>query len=283
MSLHHQPPVILPADFPLINAPLLGGELKALFSAQNAVELGKFVVTGSNAGTWTPSAPGLAMLAAQPMDIIVVSDNGLHDGGATDLVIKVSGTDNATTVFTTQNASFALPSWALNQTRSFQKCLGVDLVIGSGLPVATVTAVTVVCAAEAVNSVFKLFAVPALSTFQQIGCVTEKDFNLKTQDAVPIRCGLDPSAFVKPGDLQVGNVSITANSQNDLNGFARYVGRPVTVMLEARRENRLVTDRYYFLRCTAGIKKKGPEGAASVTDSIEGIAEETVFMIAPTS
>jgi hypothetical protein len=281
LVLHHAPPVISVANYTLIKSPLLGGELKAYISPISSVDLGTFTVTGADAGTLALNTDAAAQLSAVPMDVVVMLDNAVPDAGAQDVTLTLAGTDDATTAITDGTAVLKVPGYAQVAARTFPRCFAVDLKLAANRKVKTITGVTVDCAAAAAGTRFRLFGVPPIASFNVVGCVDEKDFSLRVQDATAIACGLNASAFVKPGMIQPGTVNITAKSINDADGLARYVGRPVTVMIEGVRESRISTERYFFLRTTFGLQKRGPAGQETVMDTANGIAEESLMMLAP--
>jgi hypothetical protein len=278
-----RPDTLASTDLGLMRQITEGAEIRVLVAPAESYLLGSELLTGSGTGTFTADTIGAAQLTADPREVVVMFDNDCPDAYTQDIVLTGTGTDADAGAFSDASASFALPSYVLDRTRSYPRCYGTDLVTANSKKVKTLTAVSVACSARAKNSRLLFFGVPSYAAFTAIGCIEEKDFNLRMQEAQAFACGLNASSSVQPGMIVPGNLSVSAKNQTVMNGLARYAGRKVTVLLEVRRLNRVITERYLFINTTFGISYRGPGDAGAVMESISGIAEETIILTAPTA
>jgi len=274
------PNTIAAADYSVANKPTLSGEILMYLSPDTHAEVGAFAIAAANSGTWTASSPDAAILAAAPMDLVAMVDSNSLNAGATDVVLTVVGTD-ADSGALTGTATIAPPGYSTMTAKVFQQGYSVDVVVSGSKKFKTVASVTVACAVDAINAKITLFALPASATYVQIGCKTDLNFTTKSQTPTSIQCGLDKTAYQKPGETEESTISCTGKLFGFSEALSRFDGVRCTALIKVKKEAKLVTDHLYFLAATLKTNARSGEGGDVATLTTEGKYEDLVIMPAP--
>jgi hypothetical protein len=273
-----RPAAIDALDYSIARKPILAGEFEVYLTRLPILQLGVLEITGANAAKWTPDSIGLAQLADYPMEIVAMVDNEL-DGGASNVLVTAAGTDDDTDPLSGV-ATIGPSGYHQDNSKFFPRTFGAQFVTG---PAAdglwkTISSVGVVCAADALGGKIKLKGIPAVSAFKGVFCSQLDDFTSKAQQRVAIQCGMDASAFTKPGILQEGRLTVSAKVANLADGLMRYNGGNTSALLIARKERKLVTE-HIFVQSWGGVADgRGGEGETPVTASLTGPYEEMIVL-----
>lgn len=279
----HAPAELSTANYFLMGEPLFGAEMEAHITQKQPSELGLLTITGAATGTFVADTIGAAQISAVPQSLVAVVDEAILDAGASDIVLTVSGTDNLAASIT-GTATIKVPAYAQNQVRTFARGFAVDVIVSADKKFKTITGVTVACAAEATNARIKLFGLPEVTDFERVGCTGEGEFQPRVRADAPVRCGSDPSAFVKVGDLREGNLRITAKYFNYMAGLARYAGQRCVVLLKEMRSGQKIPTTYHY--CTQFVPSGAistPEGSEPCMNTTEGRYQVNMTLMATTA
>lgn len=275
MSLY-EPTVIAPADYGVARRPAFGGELKVYLSAAEVFEVGAFKFSAAATGVWDGDEVTANVLSADPSDLSLVVSPELKS--TADVVVTVTGTD-ATDIAMTGTATIKAPGWVPNQTSNFQEGYAVDVVPDvPGKMFKTVTGVTATNGTR--GAAFKLFKLPAASSYSLVGCTTSKDFSTKTRPPKGIACGMDGGAFVKQGRSEAGSLSISQKHVSFADGLARFAGQRCTAKAVLDKEDTLITEVLVFGNYVPGSKPAFPDGDEEATNSVEGMYEQFFAFVA---
>jgi hypothetical protein len=267
------PTAIVAAKYPIAQKPTFGGENKVYLSRTPGIEVGSFEVQGLNSGTYTADPVNPALLSATPSHLIAVVDNEM-DGGASNVVITVTGTNSADAPIT-GTATYAPVAWHRDQTRYWGQGQAVPVEVTADAKFKTITGVTVTNAAGAATAIIKLFGVPDQSTFTLVACQDQADFTTKANPAKEIPCGMDGSAFVKRGRSEPGKLTINSKAVDFGDGLMKYNGATnITAMIKVVKEGTLETGRIYFFGYTVTAKGSNPDGDGFSMFEAEGLYED---------
>ena len=272
-----KPPDLTAADYVVALKPALGYEGHLYFSLKSSLEPGALEVTGANTGTYTASAAAVAALSADPMELLAMLDTGV-DLGAANLVMTVTGT-RANGTALTGTATFKVPDHATLTDRVFPRGWAVQVESGD-VPFKTITGVSLTCDAKAAGLKIILYAIPALTTFQEVACKTSVNVTPMVPMPHSIACGRNLSAYTKPGEIPIGQVSMDSKLVTSADGIPRINGRTVTGLLVTKKEDKLITDYLYLLGLTVAAKLNVGDSVAEQTMSAEGQTEDTPWIAA---
>lgn len=280
-----RPNTVAAADYPIVQKPTLGGETVLKLSGKVAYELGTVEITGANTATFSQDLTGKAQLAVDARDVICVVENAVGDLVA-DVVITMMTKDNTgTPVNMSGVATIKVPGYARVTDRVFQVGYGVALEPQTAAKMYTeitsLVGVTANVAAKGLKVSF--FAMPDVGTFVNVGCKTELDYETKSRIPMNIACGMDGSAFTKPGRTSPGEMNATAKYIGPADGLARFDGQRCIMVAETRKEDKLVTDYTYFIGFIGKIKVNSPDGESEATLSVQGKYEDLAIVPAPTA
>jgi len=280
MSNPAAPAAIAVDKYPVAGKPQFGGEVKIYLSRKPMYELGTLEITAVNSGVWTPNAIADAILEATPAHLVAVVENEL-DGGATDVEISVTGTDEADAALT-GTVTFEPIAWHADQTRYWGISKGAPVEEPGDDEFKTITNVTVTtAAATAITARITIFAVPAQNTFTLVGCTEQLDFDTKSNPAKEIPCGMDGSAFSKAGRSSPARLTINSKAIDYGDGLAKYDGADVTVMAKVVKQQTLETGRVYFAGYHLKVRATNPDGDGMSMYEGEGICEDIIALTAP--
>ena len=225
-----------------------------------------------NSGTWTADPINDALLQTTPSHVVAMVETEL-DGGSADVVLTVNGTDSTDTVIAGAS-TFGVIDWHKDQTRYFAISKSRPVEQATDKKFKTITSVTSVNGTAGIRAKITLFAVPDQSTFTQVACTADFDFDTKANPAKPIACGLDGSAFQKAGRSEPSSVRLSAKAFDFEDGLAKYDGANVTLMAKCVKEKRVETGRVYAAGLRYKIKPTNPEGDGESMYAAEGVCED---------
>jgi len=267
-------------DYVLAQKPTLGGEKAVFLSREHAIEIGQFQFMGTNSGIWNPD-PVNAPDQTSGNDLIAVVETrtGLN-GGASNVVLTVNGLDS-TAAPISATVTFKPPPYAKDQTKVFQVGYAVDVVQGANKKFKNITSIVATTAeAAAKGCKVTLFAMPALSTFTQVGCATDMRFNTKASIPVAIACGMDASAFTKPGRSERPDLSIGVKQFGFGDGIIKFDGIPCTGLVKVVKEGKIHTDNIYFLEMNVRVQPTLPDGEGEAMFDASGVFEDVAYLTA---
>lgn len=276
------PSGVLAADVPLAQRPFLGGEFTVKYTFKEAVLLATITLTGATAGTMSLE-PGVALPASPGTDLQVALLNPLRSNGSPLAVgISAKGVTTETLVGT---ATFT-PSALLRDGSS-------NLPMGTATDVVTAAAEKYITGSPGLtlgtiaNGVagtrLGVFMLPASADYTLIGCTGEIRISDKSRKPKNIACGMNQSAFVKPGVTEVGTVNVGSKVRSFLEGLARIRGQRVTMLIEGIKEDSVLVDRIVLTSVVSNSPIRIPEGDGEVMVEAEGQYEDALFFAAPTA
>lgn len=264
--------------------PSLGYEKQLLVSTQSHTDLGVMVVKAVNSGVYTPNVADNLALADLPQELLLTLDNDVSGDAAA--VITVVGTDQNDSALT-GIATFEPPGYAQDQTYGFPKGWAQQVVTSDATKkFKTVTSVTATTASAAwVDAKLRMFGVPTADdtvngTFRLIGTKTTLNFDPKTPMPTAIQSGRDKGAYIKPGEIEIGNLEITAKIPSGSDGLARVNGRRVTGWIREMKEDKLNTQNIFILGLIMTSKEKNGESVEPSTLDATSMYEVYAFILA---
>lgn len=280
----HAPPTLATGNFPIMGEPLFGAEMESWISPKQPAELGLFTISGASAGAFEADTIGAAQLLAVPQSLIVVVDEAIVDAGA-NIVLTVSGVaEDASNI--TGTATLTTPAYLQNQTKSFARGFAVDVIVAADKKFRSINngGITVVCNALATNARIRVFGLPETTDFERVGCTGSGSFQPRVRQDAPVRCGSNPSAFVKEGDLREGHLRIEAKYFNYGAGLARYAGQRCMVLLKEMRTGAKIPTCYHFVtQFVPSGEITVPEGSEPCMNTAEGRFQHNMSFLAPTA
>lgn len=279
------PATLAVANYHLMKEPLQGHQMKVLLSTKRPFELGEFTITGADTGTWSPETVGAAELAAENRDIVamVIVNQGIPDAGNEDIVLTIAGT-NASDEVISGTATFKVPAYADNATvRKFARGFAVDVTVAAGADFKTITGVTVACAAGAANAVIALYALPEITDFTQVACLGAGMWQPRVLSDQPIRCGNNPSRFVKEGDLLEGMLELESKYFSGTSGLAPFLGIECVALLQEVRGSNIVTTNHYCTQFRPSAPTRWSEGPEAASLNTGNRFSENLSFYAPSA
>lgn len=271
------PSAVSPSDYSIAQKPGFGIEKTVFVSREHAIEIGMYEILGANSGVFTPDPVNAPAATGQELIAVVDSETGM-DGGIANVVLTIVGTNPALGV-ATLTASFAPPGYARDNSKMFQVGYAAECIEGAGALVKTVTSATVSCSASAAGARIKLFAMPALASFKQIGCATDLRWSSKSSTPVSIACGRDASAFVKPGRSSPSSLALGGKLFGLGEGLAKYDGVTATYLVKFIKEAKVHTDSLFFIEAALKVTPDVPD-EGEVTISGDGLFEDVAYLVA---
>ncbi len=267
-------------QYPVALKPTLGFEQQFFVSLEQSVELGTLEIKAANSGVYTANQGENLTLADSPQELLAVFDTPTNACGASNLVVHLVGTDQDGAALN-GTATFAVPSYANDQTRRFPQGYAVDVVPSvAGKKFKTVTGVTVDSTVDAVASKVTLFGVPSVVTFTKVGCRTQMNYDLRVPQPVAVQCGRDLSAFIKSGEIPVGALDVTAKIPSFADGLARINGQRVTGLIKEIKEDSVDTMHVFFLGLRVTVKPSVGESVDPATLTATAMYEDCAMIVA---
>ena len=277
-----RPATIDPTNYQMALRPLQGYERRVMVSLSETWEIGTFTIIGLNSGVFTPNAAQVAALSAEPRELAFVLDTPADAGVGGQIVITVNGTDSTTAALSSKTATIAVPAYSSLTRATFPRGYGAEVAVTEGTKWKTVTpgSMTVAAPAACANVRLKLLAIPSYDTFSLIGCRAAVDFTVKVQQPFAIPCGIDMGAYIKPGEITVGSLSISAKILNGAEGLSRINGRRVTGLLRDMKEDTLNVQNTYLGGLIISGNESAPEGAEPAMFQAQGLFEQSCALLA---
>jgi hypothetical protein len=282
MSL--KPASLAVKDYPVALKPSLGYEKQLYVSPLTHTVLGSLDIMAANSGVYTPTVADNAMLGDVPQELMMVLDSDA-DFGASALVVTVVGTD-ATGGALTGTATFSPPTYAQDQTFTFPKGWAAEVTIAAGKKFKTVTSVTAATAAN-IPTTPKLLLVgmPSLDfsaggTFRKIATRVKLNYDPAVPLPTAVQDGRRKGAYIKPGEIDVPSLEITAKVPTDADGLSRYNGKRVTGWIREMKEEKLHTQNIFLLGLVMTVKANVGEGADPTTLDATAMYENYAMIIA---
>jgi len=257
--------------------PALGQEMQLLVSTQASLELGSMVGVAQNSGVYTANNAANAALQAAPAELLAMLESDINVD--TLPVLTITGTDQSGGALT-GTATFAIPAYAQDTSKVLPGTWATEVTVTVGKLFKTITNVTIACDTKLAGKKITLFALPSLSSFNQIGCKTDLNWVPRNREPVNIQCGADESAFVKPGMIPKGEIGVTAKIPNFSDGLARYNGVRVTGLIKEVKEDKVATAHIFFLGLILTSQPKAGESTDPATFTAKGIYEDAPWILA---
>lgn len=264
------PKTIAVSAYPVATKPLLGFEQQLYVTTQPFTDLGILTVTALNSGTYTASAANNALLATAPQQLLCICET-TDVLGAGPLVVQAIGTDlngnplSGVATFTppgyAQDKSYDICQHRAAEFLPYQSNVYVD-----GTAFKTITSIVPIGAdATYTNARFRVVGMPAVSAFIKIGTKINLEIDPKIQEPVAIQDGSDKGAFIKPGEIPVGSLTISTKEPSSADGLRRYSGHTLTGLVQEVKQDFLPTQSIYIGGLYIAAKPKGSEGQEAVT------------------
>ena len=274
-----RPTDLATADYPVALKPGLGHESQLYVSTEQHTVLGEQDIVTLNSGTYTPQVADNLLLQANPQEVLAVL-MGDVDFGSQNVVVTVAGTDQNDAALT-GTATFKTPAYAQDTSRVYPKGYAVEVIPAvDGKKFKTIINVTVSCSTAAARAVIKLIGVPSLSTFHKIGVKTQLNYDPNVPMPVPIQEGRDKGAYIKPGEIDVGNVALTTKILSPADGLSRINGRRVTGLIKEIKEDKVTTQHVFALGLIITLKITTGESIEPNTYNGTGLCELFPMIVA---
>jgi hypothetical protein len=266
-------------DYTVALKPTLGYEQQLWVSTGTSTELGTLAVQAPNSGVYMPSVADNATLASVPQELLAVLESDV-DCGASDMVLTVNGTDQNGAALT-GTATFSIPAYSSIQNHVFPKGYGVEVTTPSGISqFKTVSSLALTSTASANGAKISLFGVPSLSTYIQIGCKTQLNYDPRVPLPHSVQAGRDLSAYVKLGEIPEGAMEVTAKIPVFSDGLSRINGRRVTGLIKEIKEDKLDTMHVFVMGLILTSKVAVGESVDPATLSATAKFEDMAIVLA---
>lgn len=174
----------------------------------------------------------------------------------------------------TATATFDPPDTAQDASFNFPTGLGVDIipVTDATKNIRSVVSIASVAGGKAGNK-FYVLALPDRDSYTEVMCATDKTIAVPTRKSIAIACRFNGARWVKGGRSEPPTAEFTGKYVSYGDGLPRVNGQRVTVMIESRKDDRILTERLILTgwRPTVGIKKG--DGDAEAEASATGMYE----------
>ncbi len=273
MSRIYTPSAIAAADLEIVAAPAFGGEWAVFASHTAAKRIGDIEMSASGTGIYT--ANSAVSISSGVRNLQIVATAYLRSTRSTVITLAATGAGSS------MSATFAPPARVADQSFHFQRGYAQDLAPASAADVTAITGLTSILGGEQ-NVKFSIYELPDLSDYYQIGCTTDKNFNLKGRVAKGVDCGMETDAFVKRGKTKPAMLTISQKLKNFADGLARLDGGRATCLLVGIKDGQVTDERIVFTDWlpTNAVKLPDGEGEAML-DSEEGKYGEALIFVAP--
>ncbi len=278
MSLY-LPTTIRQAELDILNEPYFGGEWILYLSHDPVIHLADIPFTAAATATLVDDA-ATALPTPTGADIQAVVINPLLS--AASVVITLACLDNTGTPIAMNGvATFSPPAWVNDQAFYFPRGYAVDVIPAVGGK--TFSAITSLTSATGgnKNAQVSLYQLPLVSSFIQVGCMTDATFNDRGRMAKGVDCGMETDAFVKAGKSSPGKLSVTTKFKSAADGLARFSGMKGTAKLVGIKDGQVTGDVIVFSQFRLGSEITLPEGDSDASVKGEGKFVEAMFFTAP--
>jgi len=266
-------------DYVVALKPSKGYEQQLFVSLEQSTELGTLEIAALNSGTFTANAADVARLLADPQELVAMAENDL-DGGTGNIVVTF-GVTFADATIGTATATFANPAYSNITEKRFPRSWAAEVIPSVDKLIKSINSITSITAAlDAIGSKITIFGLPSISTFRKIPCKTVLNWDPRVALPEAVRCGRDPSAFIKPGDLSEGALEITSKVPTFADSLARLNGLRVTGLIKEIKEDKLNTMNVFVMGLIMTAKVNTGEAQEDVTLAATSRYEDVAILVA---
>lgn len=238
------PTAISADDLETALAPAIGGERKVYVSEKVVGHVADITLPAEASGIMTLNSAYTLPDVGKHL-VLVVDRAGARSTVTMVVTLNVILADSTVT---TAVGTFTVPARSQVQFYSMPQGAAVDLLPqGAGnadKKIKTVSGVASVVGGAA-NNRFAILAPPDIDTeFYFVGCTNQSNFKLPIGKSLPIPCGLNPTAYVKRGRGESGSLNVIEKYSDYLLGLTRLNGFFATALVEVRKDERVLTDRF---------------------------------------
>lgn len=155
-------------------------------------------------------------------------------------------------------------------------CAGVD--VTATRTVRTVTGLLSISGGDVGNK-FGVVAVPDRSTFTLIANVNNRDVVAPVGKSVNVPSGYNGARWIKRGRSEPPKLDIKANYTGFGDGLPRMAGQRVTIMMETRKDDRVLTERMFVGGWRPDVKVAKPDGNSLSEATATGEFESGSFAV----
>ena len=274
-------PAIATADLNVAESAMIGAEVTVLASMEEFESVGNVSLPAAASGvlnldpTYADPGPGGGI------DMVIIADDGILS--TTQIIVTLAvilddGSEDgvagqAVATFGTPTAAGPQGGWAANQTFDLPKGMATDLLVQgehASLQIRTITGIVSVTGGATLSQ-FDIWGLP--DDWFDISCAMQKDPTLPVSKSHPIRCGYNPSRFVKkiPGDP--GKLSLTTKRRSYGDGLERLNGHRISIMLLVQKDGYLVVERQVYGGLRFAGSPKFPDADAEAEVAAESFFE----------
>lgn len=270
------------ADYAVALKPLVGYEQQLYATTDPHTVLGTLAVVAPNSGTYTPSVADNANLQNIPQELAVFLTGDVILGSACTVTVNGLDSNNAPVQGV---AVFQPPGFAQDQTFGFPRGWGHELTTTvPGKKFKSILSVTPTYAGTQLPQ-FIICGLPTLDntvngTFRKIATKVSLNFDPKVPMPVAIQDGRDKGKYIKSGEIEIGNLEISAKIPSGCDGLARLNGRRVTGWVQELKEDKVNTQNILFLGLIMTAKQKVGESVEPSTLDATGMYEIYGFIMA---
>lgn len=236
-------------------------------STVHGLTTGDTVTIAGNTGS-TPDINGSHTVTVTDTDSFTLDGVNVTVAGTGGTVTKNGATGQAV-------ATFAPPDTAQDQSFNFPPGLAVDLIGTAGNSTAKIVSVNslVSITGGAAGDKFYVAACPEASSYVEVACVTDKTIDIPTPKSIAIPCRFNGARWVKKGRSEPPNLEFKAKHGSYGDGLSRANGHRVTVKMEARKDDRILTERLIFGGYRPTVKLNKPDGDGEADATATGMYE----------
>jgi len=278
----YAPSAIQQSDLDTALAPYLGGEFAVYLSRTAAYDVGTVTLSASGTGnaanaTWTPDTSITLPTGGTDLQMVATSALSSPSGPLTVVLNVINDLGNpATLTFTYQP-----PTRAVDQSFNFSRGYAVDGVLSVGNYSKSIVGLQSVTNGDR-NVTLDIYQLPLLSSYNLIGCTTEKKFSTKSRKPVGIDCGMEADAFIKRGKSGKGELTIDSKFEGMHAKLTRFDGAKCTALLVGIKDGVITTDQMVFTQFVPGVEVHMPDGdGEAMENAATGKYKEALFFVAP--
>lgn len=252
--------------------PSLGYEQQLYISTQQYTNLGTYTVASMNSGVLALGSAAVPQLAANPQEMLLVLDTPVQADVPASFVITGLNQNSGVSTWT---ATLAVPAYATDQTINFPARLGFELIPANATDkLMSVTSVAFSGSALWVNAILRLIGVPSISSYTKVSTKVKIDWDPKVPMPTAVQDGRDRGAYIKGGEIDIGQCDITAKEPTSADGLSRYRGQAVTGLIKEIKEDILPTQNIYLCGLVITPKYGVAEGQEPNTLTGTGMFEK---------
>lgn len=239
-------------------------------AAAHGLTTGDTVTIAGNVGS-TPSINGNFTATVVDADTFTIPVNVTVAGtGGT-----VAGPERVGTATATLRPS----ATASDASKNMPPGLAVDFVSsGVNTTIRSITSITSVTGGSA-GARFGVFAMPDSATFTEVACTEGKDIEPPTPQSIAIACRYNAARWVKKGRSNVPKLDFKAKYASYGDGLMRLNGHRVSVRLDTRKDDRILSERMIIGGWRPAVKVTRPEGEGESMAEATGLFETVAVFV----